>query len=280
MSEPSGTATPLAARDHARAQAGTRVQAMPTVPARNAVDLPEGVAPRTVVWDETLAAGDYASRVLPRGSRLRLTDLSGDACVSLLIYHAGRPIERLNVADTMKVQWNAYLGPGALLLSDMGRVMMSMVADTCGHHDALCGCSNAATNARRYGHGKNHGPQPNARDRFVLALAKHGLGRKDVTANVNLFKGVRVATDGTTTLLERSSAPGAYVELRAEMDVLVALVNAPHVLDERPAYTAGPVRALAWRGPVTPEDDPIRNATPEAVRAFENTEDLYAGKAP
>jgi uncharacterized protein len=249
---------------------------MPTIPATNARDLPARIAAGDVVWDETLGPGGYASRALTRGTRLRLTDLEGDACVALLVYNADHPAERLNVADTVKVQWNAYLGAGGLLLSDMGRVLMSITEDTCGNHDTFGGCSNERTHTARYGAGANHSPYPNARDRFLLALSKHGLGRKDVMPNVNLFKRVRIEEDGAMNFVEGSSSPGAYVELRAEMNVLVVLANAPHVLDERPTYNATPVRALAWRGPVTPPDDPIRVATPEGQRAFENTEDFYA----
>ncbi len=102
-------ADPKAARDHARAMAGTRADAMPVLPPV-ADDLPEGVSADDLVWEETIAAGGYATRRLSRGSRLRLIDLEGDACASLLIYNAEMPTERLNVADTVKVQWNAYLG--------------------------------------------------------------------------------------------------------------------------------------------------------------------------
>jgi uncharacterized protein YcgI (DUF1989 family) len=108
---------------------GTRVKAMPTVPANAAIDLPPGVAAADLVWDETIAPGGYASRQIARGTRLRLTDLAGDAAVSLLLFNAERPIERLNIADTLKVQWNGYLGQGRLLLSDMGRVLASLVED-------------------------------------------------------------------------------------------------------------------------------------------------------
>lgn len=270
------TSTPVGARDHARSMAGIRVATMPTIPATDARDLPSGVESSDVLWDETIGAGGYASRVLRRGSRLRLTNVEGDACVNLLVYNADAPAERLNVADTVKVQWNAYLGPGRLLLSDMGRVLMSIVADTCGNHDAFCGCSNERTNARKYGDGASHGPFPNARDRFMIALLKHGLTRRDVMPNLNLFKGVRIGEDGGTRLVEPSSAPGQFVELRAEMNVLVVLANTPHVLDDRPEYIATPVRALAWRGPVTPADDPIRNAMPEGLRAFQNVEDYFS----
>jgi urea carboxylase-associated protein 2 len=250
---------------------------MPTIPASAARDLPAGIRPETVVWDETLGAGAYCARVLKRGTRLCLTNVEGDACANLLVYNADRPIERLNVADTVKVQWQAYPGKGSLLLSDMGRVLMSFVEDTCGRHDTFCGGSSEKSNARKYGAGANHDPFPNARDRFAIALAKFGLGRKDVAANINLFKGVRVEADGGLTFLSDSSRPGDAVVLRAEMNVLVGIANTPHVLDPRPAYTCTPVRVTACRGAPAAPDDPVRMATPEALRAFQNTEDYFLG---
>ncbi len=270
-----GTADPYGAQAHARAMAGTRVETMPIVPASAAVGLPPGTACEAAVWEETIAGGGYATRQLARGTRLRVVDLAGDACLSMLIFNAERTVERLNVADTLKVQWNAYLGTGKLLLSDMGRVLMSIVEDGAGTHDAFCGASNEAANARRYGDGANYGSHPNARDRFKIALAKYGLGRRDIHPCINLFKGVGIAADGSTILNGGPSAPGRAVTLRAEMDVIVILANCPHVLDARPAYTVTPVRATAWRDRVTPEQDPIRVATPEGLRAFLNTEDYY-----
>lgn len=259
------TADPHAARAHARAQAGARAEAMPTIP-----------APAGLLWEEVIAGGGYASRRLARGTRLKLTDLAGEACVSMLAFNAERTVERLNVADTLKVQWNAYLGAGKLILSDMGRVMFSILEDDAGTHDAFCGASNEALNARKYGDGANHGDHPNARDRFLIALAKYGLGRRDVHPCINWFKGVTIAGDGATVLGVGPFAPGRSLTLRAEMDLIVVLANCPHVLDPRPGYTAGPVKASAWRGEITQEADPIRNATPEGLRAFQNVEDYYA----
>lgn len=275
MSNTLSTADPAGARAHARAMAGTRVEAMPTIPASAATDLPDGVNAGEVVWDETIAAGGYAARVLKRGSRLRLTDVHGDACAAMLVFNAERPVERLNVADTVKVQWNAYLGAGRLLLSDMGRVLMSVTEDTAKGHDAFCGASNLASNARKYGDGFNHGAHPNARDRFVIALAKFGMNRRDIHPCVTWFKPVSIAADGAVELDVGPFAPGQQVTLRAEMDVIVVLANCPHVRDSRAEYAVTPLRATAWRGPVTPADDPIRLATPEGLRAFENVEDYY-----
>jgi urea carboxylase-associated protein 2 len=267
-------ADPLAARDHARAQGGTVVESMPVLPPV-ADDLPGDVAQGDLVWEETIAAGGYATRRLSRGSRLRLIDLHGDACASLLVFNAEMPTERLNVADTVKVQWNAYLGAGKLLLSDMGRVLFSILADDAGTHDTFCGTSNPATNAAKYGEGRNSGAFPSGRDRFLLGAAKHGLGRRDVHPCVNLFKGAKIEADGTITPEVGPFAPGRSVVLRAEMDVIVVIANVPHVLDPRAEWSVTPLRATAWRGPVTAEDDPVRGATPEGLRAFTNVEDYF-----
>lgn len=267
-------ANPAAARDHARSMAGTVVEAMPVLPPV-AKDLPGGVSADDLVWEETIAAGGYATRRLSRGARLRLIDLKGDACASLLVFNAEMPTERLNVADTVKVQWNAYLGAGKLLLSDMGRVLMSFLEDGAETHDTFCGTSNAATNAAKYDNGTNSGPTPNGRDRLLLGAAKHGLQRRDVHPCVNLFKGAAIEADGTITPKVGPFEPGRSLVLRAEMDVIVVIANCPHVLDPREAWTVTPLRATAWRGPVTPQDDTIRTATPEGLRAFENVEDYF-----
>ncbi len=264
---------PMAARDHARAMEGTVAEAMPILPPI-ADDLPDGVSANDLIWEETIAGGGYATRRLPRGSRVRLIDLRGDACASIQLFNAEMPMERLNVADTVKVQWNAYLEAGRLLLSDMGRVMMSIMSDGAGTHDAICGASNAASNARRYGDGSNSGPYPNARDRLLLGAGKHGLGRRDVHPCVNLFKGARIEEDGAITPeLGPFDGPREIV-LRAEMDIILIVANCPHILDPRP-WSITPLRATAWRDEVTGEDDPIRNATPEGRRAFLNVDDYY-----
>jgi urea carboxylase-associated protein 2 len=267
------TASTDGARDHARSQAGRVADTQPTVPATVVDDPPPGVAATDVLWDETIGAGGYASRAVPRGTHVRLVDLSGDTCAGLLLHRADHPAERLNVADTVKLQWQAYPGPGYLLLSDMGRVLAAVVDDTAACHDTFCGTSNRADNERRYGDGAAHGPTPSGRDRFVVALAKHGLTERDVAPNVNLFTGVTIEADGAVTLLQDRSSPGAQVVLRAEMPLVVTVVAVPHRLDPRPDYDAGPVRITAWRGTPAGPDDPRRVATPEARRAYENTEE-------
>lgn len=247
MTDRPDTSRPDGARAHARSMAGTVVASMPTVP-----------APADRLWEETLGRGAYAARRLPRGARLRVTNVDGSACAGLVVYNAEQPSERLNAADTVKVQWNAYLGAGSLLLSDMGRSLLAVLEDTCGQHDLFCGTR--------------------GRDRFLVALAKVGLGRRDLPANLNLFCGVRVDPDGKLERVRRDPAPGEHVLLRADLDVLVAIVNVPHVLDEGPGAAEARVRLTAWRGAPAGADDPIRLSTPERRRAYENVDDYLLGR--
>jgi urea carboxylase-associated protein 2 len=267
-----GTGNTRAAREHARAQAGTAAEAMPTVPASSWPTPPEGVDTAALTWAETVAGGGYSSKVLTRGTTLRLTDLEGDACAHLLLYNADQPWERLNVADTVKVPWQAYLGEGHPLLSDQGRVLATIVGDSSGRHDALCGTTALATNAARYGDGSPQGPSPAGRELQLLAAAKHGLGPRDIPPSLSFFQGVRVDGEGALRF-EGSAGAGAAVELRIEMPTIAIVANVPHPLDPRPEYTARTLELLAWRGDPTGPEDAIWSATPEHERAFLNTAD-------
>ncbi|HKY13402.1 MAG TPA: urea amidolyase associated protein UAAP1 [Microthrixaceae bacterium] len=270
------TDTLEAARAHARAQAAA-ARPVVTIPSRNVGDLPGGVDASDVVWDETVPVGGYAARRLPRDTVVRISDVEGDAAVSLLVFRAEHPAERLNVADTVKVQWQAYLDTGALLLSDMGRVLMTIVDDTSARHDCFCGASTLAINEARYGDGSASGTSPGARELLALAAAKHGLTRRDLPPSIGLFKGVRVSDDGGLDF-DGAPASGSFVELRAELDVLVVIANSPHPLDPRSAHAGTPVRCTAWRT-LRPAADPFRDTSPERQRAFENTEHLLESGA-
>ena len=58
------TSSTHGARDHARAQAGRRVESQPTVPASATVDPPAGIAPERLIWEEALGDGAYCAHRL------------------------------------------------------------------------------------------------------------------------------------------------------------------------------------------------------------------------
>ncbi len=269
------TATTYGARDHARAQEGARAESMPVVPA---TDWPAPPCEAGhLVWAETVAGGNYTHKVLARGTELRLTDQRGDACAHLLLFAADRPWERLNAADTVKVQWNAYLGEGKLLLSGQGRVLASVVADTSGRHDALCGTSTLVRNTDRYGDGSPQSDTPAGRELFKLAALKNGLEPRDLPPSLSFFQGVEIREDGAVDFTG-SAGPGASVTLRAEQELTVLIANVPHPADPRPGYLSTPLEVLAWPAAPTAPGDPLWDATPEGRRAFLNTAEFLAAR--
>jgi urea carboxylase-associated protein 2 len=265
------------ARADARAQGGKAAAAMAYRPASSTPYPPPGVDADTLTWAETVAGGNYAHKVLARGTRVRLEDVTGEACAHVLAYNALEPWERLNVADTVKISWQAYLGTGHPLLSGDGRVLATIVSDDSGRHDALCGTSSAKANQARYGDSAPQGPSPAGRELLTLAAAKHGLAPRDLPPSISFFKGVRVEPDGGLTWTG-SAGPGKAVELLAELPLILLIANVPHPVDPRPAYTSGLLRVHAWRSRPTAPGDAWWDAAPEARRAYLNSADYCAAR--
>jgi uncharacterized protein len=260
----------LNARSDARAQGSKTSEWMPYLPASSSPYCPPGTDPATLTWAETVAPGGYTHKVLARGSRLRFDDPTGDACAHFVVFNALEPVERLNAADTLKIPWQAYLGANHPLLSGDGRVLATIIEDTSGRHDAFCGTTTDAWNRKKYGDARPEGPTPSGRGQLIKAAAKHGLTRRDLPPSVSFFQGVRVAADGAL-VWEGSAGPNTYVELVAELPLLVLVANVAHPLDPRDDYVVGPLRVHAWRGQPTSSDDDRFTATPELNRAYLNT---------
>jgi uncharacterized protein len=232
-----------------------------------------------MILTQTLLGGQAWSRRLTRGQILRLTDTTGRACVSALFYNARDPIERYNMADTLKAQYTAFLTAGRVLYSDMGRVLASIIQDTCGWHDTISGCGDAAGGEARFGPGRyqelRNDFHRNARDNFVVELSKLGLGKRDIVANVNFFVRINADDQGRITWVPHNSRPGAEVELRIEMDTLAVLSNTPHPLDPATTYAPPPVElGIRVSGPHERPgpDDLCWRSRPENPRGFALTD--------
>jgi len=237
------------------------------------------IPPDRFLWEEKLPGGCHWSGILRRGHALRLTDLAGRANVSALFYNAEEKLERYNMADTLKAQHTAHLTAGHALYSDMGHVLCSIIQDTCGWHDTVCGTSNAAMVRAKYGESSyqthSNAMYRNGRDGLLIELGKWGLSKRDVVPNVNFFSKVVADDAGVLYFVETDARAGAYLDLRFEMNVLVVLSAAPHPLDPRPDYAPGDVMLTAWKAGAPEPDDLCRNHCPENQRGFYQTEILY-----
>jgi urea carboxylase-associated protein 1 len=203
--------------------------------------------PEQAGYRRVVEAGDYWMHTVRRGQTLRILDLEGNQAADTLFYSAADPTERYSAVDTIREQGNVYLSAGTRLLSTGGRVLLEIVADTCGRHDTLGGACATESNTVRYSLEKKcmHA----CRDSYLLAVAEneqYGLTKRDITHNINFFMNVPVTPEGGLSFADGISAPGKYVELRAEMDVVALISNCPQLNNPCNAYNPTPIEVLIW----------------------------------
>jgi urea carboxylase-associated protein 1 len=201
---------------------------------------------------EVVPAGEPWMGSVKAGQYLRILDLEGNQAVDTLFYSAVALEERYSAVDTIREQGSIYLTTGTRLLSNEGRPLLTIVADTCGRHDTLGGACSAESNTVRYAIEKRH--MHSCRDNFLLALAKwgeqygQGFGKRDLSSNINFFMNVPVTPEGKLTFADGVSGPGRYVEMRAEMDVTVLISNCPQLNNPCNAYNPTAVEVVVWDG--------------------------------
>ena len=221
----------------------------------------------TAVLDTVLPAGEPWMHTVRKGQIFRIVDLEGNQAVDTLFYKASDLTERYSATHTIQAQGALYLTVGTQLMSSEGRAMLTIVADTCGRHDTLGGACSCESNTVRYALEKRH--MHSCRDNFMLAIARYAeahpsplgavpypaalggapvFGKRDVVSNINFFMNVPVTPEGQLTFEDGISAPGKYVEMRAEMDVIVLVSNCPQLNNPCNAYNPTPVRFLVWDG--------------------------------
>jgi uncharacterized protein len=232
----------------------------------------------TVFHEALIEGGKHWSLTLRSGTALRLIDVNGGANVGMLFYNPYNLLERYNAPDTLKCQHTFKLTKGHCLYSDMGRIFCSIIEDSLGWHDTVCGNSNKTSVAQRWGQEtyqnvRNDWTQ-NGHDSLLIEGGKYGLGRRDLAANVNWFSKVSIDDVGDMIFDSCHSPAGAFVDLRFEMDTLVLLHTCPHPFNPAPQYPRAPVRLQLRRAAAVSDDDFCRMARPENIRGFENTE-LY-----
>ena len=233
------------------------------------------------IYRDTLPGGKHWSLVMRRGTTLRLIDVEGGANVGMLFFNPAHLLERYNAPDTLKCQHTFKLTKGHCLYSDMGRIFCSIVEDTTGWHDTVCGNSTKALVTRRWGgdtyQAVRNDWQQNGYDSFLVEGGKYGLGRRDLAANVNWFSKVAIADDGRMTFDADAANAGASVTLRFEMDTLVLFHTCPHPLDPSESYPRKPVTYEIGVAPPIAADDACLNSAPENGRGFENNRLFHAG---
>jgi urea carboxylase-associated protein 1 len=197
-----------------------------------------------VLRDEVVETeSNHYARELQPGTHLRIIDLGGQQAVDFLCFDLADKEIRYNAANTIKLNRGIYVTTGYKLYSDLAEVLMTVTADSVGHHDTIGGACSNQVNYLRYGIPNTH----SCRDNFLAALKQHGMSARDIHANINWFMNVPVRPDGSAQIEEGTSEPGDYVDLRAEKGVLVVMSNCPQFYNPCSGWNPTPIRVIQWR---------------------------------
>ncbi|MCI4677868.1 urea carboxylase-associated family protein [Rhodoblastus acidophilus] len=199
------------------------------------------------IYDFQIPAKKPWSHVVRKGQVLRIVDLFGQQAVDTLFYRADDFNERYSAQDTLREQGSAYVVTGTELISNEGRAMARIVANTGGVHDTSAGACSCESNTVRFGHHVKY--QHACRENFVMEVTKHGMSKRDIAPNINFFMNVPVEPGGNLAIVDGESKPGDYVELVAEMDILCVISNCPQINNPCNGFHPTPVRVLIWDAP-------------------------------
>jgi len=229
---------------------------------------------KAIIYQDTIPGASHWSMVVPAGQLLTLTDLEGGANVSMLFYNPNNLLERYNAPDTLKCQHTFKLTEGHCLYSDMGRIFCSITRDDTNWIDTVGGVANKQKVTEKWGV-RNYEKDRNAwlqngHDSLLVEVAKYGLGKRDLAANINIFSKVQSNDLGDLSFVTEHSKAGDVVELRFEMDTLVVLTTCPHPMNPASEYPSHAVEVALSDAPAMTADDKCLNSSDENGRGFEN----------
>lgn len=244
------------------------------------ITIHKNLKPESISLDEVLPGGGKWSKIIKRGDILRISTEDGLGSLSAMFYNADNIAERFNSADTVKLQHNAYFCKGRVFYSELGRVLLSITEDTTeGLFDAIAGISNPRIVKEKFGDGNFESIRnryyKSDRENFLVELGKFGMGKRDMIPAINFFRKVDVKDESILALSEERAKQGSYIELRAEMNVLLLLSNTPHVMEEGD-YNPSDVQLTLYKADPVTEDDLCKNFSPQSQRAFINNARYFA----
>lgn len=204
----------------------------------------------TALRSEICASGEPWMGRVAKGQTFRIVDLEGNQAVDTIFFNAHNLQERYSSAHTIRKSGQLYLGFGSKLYSSNGDVLATISADTCGRHDTLGGACASESNTVRYALGKH--AMHSCRDNFMTALMTFPLAEEiglevgDIGANINFFMNVPVLADGELFFADGISGAGKYVEIVAEMDLIVLISNCPQLNNPCNGYNPTPIQLITW----------------------------------
>lgn len=191
--------------------------------------------------DHVIPAKAHWAAEMTAGETLRIIDLEGQQAVDLICYNRDDLAEKFWAAHTAKLNKTIYVSEGHVLYSDRAHPMMTITGDRVGVNDLICGSCSYDLDVFRYGREK---AKKGCMDNFAESIAPWGLRRADIPMCFNIFLNYPVRAEGFVSLedTEPPSKAGDFMDLRAEMDLLVSISNCPQENNPCTGFNPTPLR--------------------------------------
>lgn len=198
------------------------------------------------IYNEMIPAGQGWMHPLLKGQVLRIVDLEGNQGLDFLCYDLHNPEDHYSSTQTVVRQKKLYINAGTVLVTESGKELLKMVADTCTCHDTMGGACATESNTVRYGHHTLH--MRTCRDVFIEMIAEHAdqYSKVDLVPNVNLFAQILKLPDGRFEFLDGISKPGSYVEFEAMNDTMILISNCPQINNPCSGFAPTTNQLVIW----------------------------------
>jgi uncharacterized protein len=158
--------------------------------------------------------------VLSAGETLRVIDPTGEQVADLMAFSRDDRPAWLSAGRTFDYNNTVYLTTGHVLYSNRSVPMLTITDDTVGRHDFLYTPCSAEMFALLYGEVGHH---PSCLENLATHLSGFGFTGDDIPTTFNIFMNVEIGADGSLSIKPPRSRGGDYIELRAEIDLVVGL---------------------------------------------------------
>jgi uncharacterized protein len=158
---------------------------------------------------------------LEQGQVLRVIDPEGEQVSDVVAFAGGDTCERLSSGRSIDYNNTVYLTTGHVLYSNRSNPMFTILEDRVGRHDfLLTPCSPETFEILYEGH---EGYHPSCFENLAKNLEPFGIADDDIPTTFNAFMNVHISPSGELHIGPPLSGPGDFVDLRAEMDLVVGV---------------------------------------------------------
>jgi urea carboxylase-associated protein 1 len=198
------------------------------------------------IYDELIPAGEGWMHPLMKGQVLRIIDLEGNQGLDMLCFDLHNPEDHYSATQTIVRQKKLYINAGTVLVTESGKELLKLVADTCTCHDTMGGACATESNTVRYGHQTLH--MKTCRDSFIMKVSEHAdrYSKVDLVPNINLFAQILKLPDGRFEFLDGISEPGSYVEFEALNDTMLLISNCPQINNPCSGFAPTTNQVVIW----------------------------------